>query len=300
MTKYKLYQVDAFTTKQFNGNPAGVVSNANGLTDIQMQAIARELNNSETAFIFSSTAQDHDLRIRFFTPITEVPTCGHATVSAHYVRAIENNLPTCRVIQQIGIGKLPVDIVRKNDDYKIIMTQGRIKFSEILIGNSRAHLLSALGLEDSDVNERCPIQVVSTGHSKVLIGIKSREKLNKLKPDLLLLSEMSSRIKCNGYFVFTLDSRSKDILTHGRMFAPVIGIPEDPVTGNANGPLGAYLAKHKIVEFSNDILAFKGKQGEAMGRPGIIDVKVIMKTGIPQVVTIGGHATIVFKTEITV
>ncbi len=93
MTEYRVYQIDAFTEKRFEGNPAGVVANADGLTDFQMQAIARELNNSETAFILSPTGSDHDVRIRFFTPAIEVPTCGHATISAHYVRAIENDLP---------------------------------------------------------------------------------------------------------------------------------------------------------------------------------------------------------------
>jgi len=88
--KYRIYQIDAFTKKRFEGNPAGVVANADGLTDLQMQAIARELNNSETAFILSPTSSDHDVWVRFFTPTTEVPLCGHATIAAHYVYSMEN------------------------------------------------------------------------------------------------------------------------------------------------------------------------------------------------------------------
>ncbi|WP_331463166.1 PhzF family phenazine biosynthesis isomerase [Konateibacter massiliensis] len=86
MKKYRVYQVDSFTRQRFHGNPAGVVSNADGLTEDQMQRIARELNNSETAFIFSPNSDDHDVEVRFFTPTTEVPLCGHATIAAHYVR----------------------------------------------------------------------------------------------------------------------------------------------------------------------------------------------------------------------
>lgn len=80
--KYRIYQVDSFTRKKFSGNPAGVVLDADGLSEAQMQAIARELNNSETAFVLAPEADDHDVRVRFFTPTTEVPSCGHATIAA--------------------------------------------------------------------------------------------------------------------------------------------------------------------------------------------------------------------------
>ena len=88
-----LYQIDAFTTTPFAGNPAGVVLAAEGMTDAEMLAVARELNNSETAFVLPADGSDHDVRVRFFTPTTEVPTCGHATIGAHYARAIEYGLP---------------------------------------------------------------------------------------------------------------------------------------------------------------------------------------------------------------
>ena len=100
--------------------------------------------------------------------------------------------------------------------------------------------------------------------------------------------------------MFTLDSDDDEILVHGRMFAPAIGINEDPVTGNANGPLGAYLVKHKLITFEGNSFRFKAKQGEAMGRPGIIEVEVnVDDTREPILVKIGGEAIIVFKTEIT-
>ena len=104
MKRYRVYQVDAFTREKFRGNPAGVVSNAEGLTENQMQAIARELNNSETAFILPPKDDSHDVWVRFFTPSREVPVCGHATVSAHFVRAMELGLENTAVRQLTGAG----------------------------------------------------------------------------------------------------------------------------------------------------------------------------------------------------
>ena len=143
MKNYRIYQIDAFTRERFRGNPAGVVPNADGLSEEEMQDIARELNNSETAFVLSPTKNDHDVWIRFFTPTTEVPICGQATISAHYVRAIENKLANCRVLQRTGAGILPVDIVPQDNDYKVVMTQGKIEFGNIIEGEERATLVSA-------------------------------------------------------------------------------------------------------------------------------------------------------------
>jgi len=296
----KIYQVDSFTNEKFKGNPAGVVLNADGLTDLEMLNIARELNNSETAFILSPDGTDHEVKIRYFTPKTEVPVCGHATIAAHYVRAIENKLNSSTVMQKIGIGILPVEIINEGNDYSIIMTQGRIEFSPPLGRAERENIVQALGLNEDDLNLRSPIQIVSTGHSKVMIGIKTRHKLNVLSPDMLVLTKISKVINCNGYFVFTMDSDDRDILTHGRMFAPAIGVNEDPVTGNAHGPLGAYLVEHGLVENDKSVFSFKGEQGHAIGRSGIVNVTVNLDNGRPEQVKIGGRAVIVFKTEIQI
>ncbi len=299
MRTYKVYQVDAFTTEPFKGNPAGVVMNAEGLTEAEMLAIARELNNSETAFLFSPDAPDHEVRIRYFTPLTEVPVCGHATIASHYVRAVEGQLDSAVIMHKISVGILPIEIVRQKGGYSIIMTQGTISFERLLTAAQRQTLLTALGLAEADMDERCPVEVVSTGHSKVMIGIRKRSKLDSLIPDLAVLKALSAEIGCNGYFVFTFDSQMEGILSHGRMFAPAIGIAEDPVTGNANGPLGAYLVKHQLVAYEGNQLSFKGEQGSAIGRSGIVDVYVKVAAGEPVQVRIGGEAVIVFKTEMT-
>ena len=123
MKTYSIFQVDSFTKSKFCGNPAGVVLNADGLSEEQMQQIARELNNSETAFIFSPTSANNDVEVRFFTPTKEVPICGHATIAAHYVRALKTG-KIGRVLQKTKAGILPVEITPKDDDFSITMTQG--------------------------------------------------------------------------------------------------------------------------------------------------------------------------------
>jgi PhzF family phenazine biosynthesis protein len=300
MKTYKIYQIDAFTKERFSGNPAGVVVNADGLTEIQMQQIAKELNNSETAFLFSPDDNDSDGLIRYFTPKSEVPICGHATIAAMYAKAIEYNLDSCILRYKTKVGTLPFEIIKENGDYQVIMTQGKFELSPTFDATTILQILPALGLDYDDTDERCPVQIASTGHSKVMIGIKSREKLNDLNPNYSSLTELSKQINCNGYFVFTFDSDDDNILTHGRMFAPAIGINEDPVTGNANGPLGGYLIQHKIVDFKNNLFEFNGKQGEKIERPGIINVSVGIENDLPSLIKIKGNATIVFKTEIKI
>lgn len=297
LRRYRLYQVDSFTTDKFSGNPAGVVPDADGLADAEMLAIARELNASETAFILAPEGPDHEVRVRFFTPATEVPSCGHATIAAHYVRAVEKALPSCTVVQKIGAGILPVRVIRSGSDYRIVMTQAAVEFSDPFSGQQCDEIVDALGLAVEDLDNRCPIQVVSTGHSKVFVGIRSLGTLHSLRPDLPGLAGISGRIGCSGYFVFVL-TETDGYLAHGRMFAPAIGISEDPVTGNANGPLGAYLVKHKLAAATDGMFTFRARQGEAIGRPGVVEVSVEVDGSTPRVVHVAGRAVIVFRSEL--
>ncbi|WP_417784669.1 PhzF family isomerase [Tenacibaculum sp.] len=298
MKSYITYQIDVFTTEKFKGNPAGVVVNADGLSDTEMQLIARELNNSETAFILSSNSKDYDGIIRYFTPTTEVPICGHATIAAIYVKALEEQLNSCVLNMKTSIGILPIEVVKNNSNYQIIMTQGKFELSPEFDATTTKKLLNALGLQNSDRDRRCPVQIASTGHSKVMIGIKSNEKLNQLVPNMDALETLSKQINCNGYFVFTLNPDSEDALTNGRMFAPAIGIQEDPVTGNANGPLGGYLVQNKIIDFNGSVFEFTGRQGEKMQRSGDIFVRVETTKNIPTKIQIKGSAVPVFRTKI--
>jgi PhzF family phenazine biosynthesis protein len=299
MHQYRIYQIDSFTREKLAGNPAGVVTNADGLTEQQMQKIARELNNSETAFIFKPQDDTYDVLVRFFTPTNEVPICGHATIAAHYVRAIENDLATTRVIQKTGAGILPVDIIRQDNDYKIIMTQGEIQVKEALPEKEQQAIITALGIARQDIIEDYPVAIASTGHSKVMIGIKDINLLHSLKPNLDMLKKLSGEIGCNGYYVFTIN-QNETPMVHGRMFAPAIGINEDPVTGNANGPLGAYFIHYGLVKHDGALFSFKAMQGEAIGRAGTLDVQVKVVCNKPVEVKIVGDAVIAFSTELMI
>lgn len=299
MRRIRIFQVDSFTKTPFQGNPAGVVLDADPLSSLEMQAIARELNNSETAFILSPDGLDHEVRLRFFTPSVEVPSCGHATIAAHYVRAKTLGLSDSRVIQKIGAGVLPVDISRDDGDYRIAMTQGAIEISPPLQLNVQNKITEALGLSGDDLALDFPLVIASTGHSKVMVGVRTRNILNALKPDMQALTRISAEIGCNGYFPFTLDSDDPEILVHGRMFAPAIGINEDPVTGNANGPLGAYLASMGHGP-ANGEFRFSARQGDACGRPGRVEVAVLARRGRPERVTVSGRAVIVFEAQASI
>lgn len=297
MKKYQVYQVDAFTKTKLAGNPAGVVTNADGLTAPQMQSIARELNNSETAFIMKPTTDQADIRIRFFTPTTEVPICGHATIGANFARAIENNLPTQTIVQQTDAGNLPIGIQKIDDSYQITMTQAKSSVQKPLPEEIQNEILNALGITSAQRNLKFPMAIASTGAPKVMIAINEQTVLNDLKPDLEALKNITSKINCNGYFVFTFTPH-QDVLIHGRMFSPANGINEDPVTGNANGPLGAYLLKYKLVKPQNDLLKFKIIQGEKIKRAGSMIVKVFTHDNEPVKIQIVGDAVIAFKTTI--
>ncbi len=296
--KLAVYQVDSFTTRPFEGNPAGVIPHADGLDEETMQRIAREIKASETAFIINRGGEGYDLEVRFFTPTREVPICGHATVAAHYVYALEHGIANGTILQKTKAGILPVEIVPEDGDLRVSMTQAGVEFGAIIEGGRRAAFLAALGIGEAELEPSLPIQIVSTGHGKVMVPLRAKDTLDGLKPDAAGLSALSAEIGCNGYYTFTLDSREEGVLACGRMFAPAIGIYEDPVTGNANGPLGAYLTHYGRIPGRPDGYSFRIKQGEAMGRPGYMDVQIFSGDEGPRLVKIGGRARVVFKGEL--
>jgi PhzF family phenazine biosynthesis protein len=290
-----LYHIDSFTRTPLRGNPAGVVLGADGLSDAQMQDIARELKHSETAFVLCSTAPDHDVWVRFFTPSVEVPVCGHATIAAHYALAhARGEAPGAAVVQRTGAGLQRIRTMRHDGDWRIGIEQGAISFGEPLNAAWRERVAAALRLAGggSALADGRPLQVVSTGHSKVMVPLRDDYPLDSLAPDLSALQALSRELGCNGWFPFVISGARR---TDGRMFAPAIGIAEDPVTGNANGPLGAYLVRHKLMACDDGVLAFEGHQGRAIRRDGIVQVRVDGAAGEPQRVSIAGDAVILFS-----
>ncbi|MFM9923200.1 PhzF family isomerase [Variovorax sp. H27-G14] len=289
----QLFHVDAFTRVAFRGNSAGVVLDADGMSPAQMQALARELKHSETAFVLAPEDASHEVRIRYFTPTTEVPICGHATIAAHYARALALGLGETELRQKTGAGIQSIRIERAHGDYRVVMRQGAIEFGAPFASDLRHEIAHALGMTAHDLLPGAPLQVVSTGHSKVMVPMQSVNTLDALAPNHEALTALSARIGCNGYFPFVIDPVER--ATCGRMFAPAIGIPEDPVTGNANGPLGAYLVRHRLMPHDGRCLAFTGHQGRAIGRDGEVHVEVTVHEGEPVQVTIKGDAVLLFS-----
>lgn len=285
-----IYVVDAFTTQPNTGNRAGVVLDADHLTTQEMQDIAAFAGYSETAFVLLPKDQSHDMHVRYFTPTNEVPICGHATIATHFLRATTGHQSDYPLIAKTGAGYLPVSIFGSPEELLVKMTQGRVEFLPPFNTNQRSELASALGVSEGDFAD-LPIQVVTTGHSKVMVPMLSRSKLDGLTPNNEKLKAISAEIGCNGFFPFVLEGSKQEPITYGRMFAPAIGINEDPVTGNANGPAGAYLVHHDLIECDQKV-SYWGYQGLAIERPGRVLVTV-EKTDSILHVSIAGQAVLV-------
>jgi PhzF family phenazine biosynthesis protein len=296
--KVQVHQVDAFTRERFTGNPAGVVLNADGLTDAQMLAIARELNNADTAFIFDTHGKEHDVRARFFTPRTEVGFVGHATVAAHYVLSRRHGAPR-NLTQRSKAGSVDVVIRGLEDDRSIAVRQTTPPMGRDPNDRERLAVLDALALATDDLDPRCPLRIVGSSSTRLMIGLRSAEALKHLKPDMSRLTTLSAQLGAAGYFVFTLSDGGTRHLTESRMFCPALGILEDPVSGNAHGLLGVYLAHYGLLHRNETgTTTFTGIQGHHLHRPGQVNVELEYKDGVIDGVWIIGQAISIFETEI--
>lgn len=293
--RIRLYQVDAFTRERFTGNPAGVVLDADGLSETEMLAIARELNNADTAFVLRPDGEDHDLRVRFFTPRTEAGFVGHATVAAHYVLG---NAPGRRYRQRQKSGLVEIEVRGTDAARRIAVRQSPPPIGRELNERERLAVLDALALSTSDLDPRCPPRICGAGSTRLLLGVKGGEQLRHLRPDAARLTTLSAQLGAAGYFVFTLTPQHAEALTESRMFCPALGIPEDPVSGNAHGLLAAYLLEHRLVARTVGRSGFCGIQGHSLKRPGRVEVELEIGDGGLGAVWIVGQAVLVFETQI--
>ncbi len=300
MRKIKIKQVDAFTKNPFGGNPAGVVINAEGLSEIDMQNIAKEMNLSETAYVFEPDDPNADFKVRFFTPKNEVDLCGHATVATFHALVEEGKIDIegSKVIlrQETGAGVLPVEISLKKGLVNIMMTQTIPKFRDANI--ERKEIAQALRIDEKYISEDLPMEIVSTGLWHLIVPVKNLRTLQNMDPDFSELTKINNDIDALTTHLFTLETLNPDITVHTRDFAPAVGINEDPATGTGNGALGAYLVKNKLIEIKEPTTKIIAEQGFEIKRPSEIFIEIDTKNEEIRGIRVGGFAVTVLNGEI--
>lgn len=295
----RLFHVDAFTRERFCGNPAIVVLDADHLSEDQMQTIATEVNG-ETAFVLEAESNDHDMQVKFFTPRHPVPFVGHATIAAQYVRAKKDGKPHGKIRQRTGAGIVEIEVTEAQGDLRVAITQNPPSLGPVIPDHHRRQVLNALGISSPSLHTDCPLQILAKGGTRLLIGLESPELLGSVKPDFEELARLTSHVGAEGYFVFALTEQDGKIGTESRMFVPALGIPEDPVSGNAHGMLGVYLVNHGLLTPKEGRVVFRGQQGMWVRRPGVVEVAVESTGRVAQSVRITGDAVIVYEAEVTI
>lgn len=296
----RLFHVDAFTAERFSGNPATVVLGAEALDEPTLGALARELGHGDSVFELPPDAPDHDLRVRFFTPRGEAAFIGHATLALHAaLHRLDpaSGVRTRRQKQKSGI--VEVTTTADSAGARHAIRQPPAPLDAILDGAALAPVLAALGLAPADLDPRCPAQVVGSGSTRLLIGLRSGERLATLRTDGAALARLSDALGVAGYFPFSLAPAVPGCATEARMFCPAIGIAEDPVSGNAHGMLGVYLVAHGLLAVRHGRAAFSGRQGHHVGRAGRVDVELAVEGGAVSAVTVAGEAVVVYEGKLT-
>jgi PhzF family phenazine biosynthesis protein len=289
--RIRLFQVDAFTTERFAGNPAGVVLDAQLLSDREMQSLARELGNGDTAFVLPPDDAHHDLRIRFFTPRKEAAFVGHATLAAHAVLQSLESRPFR--LQQGQTGTVEVTALANDGGFAI--RQPPPLLGRVITTDELQEALALLGVQDGQLDPACPAQIIGSASTRLLLGVNETGVLDHLRPQFAALATLSATLGAQGYFLFTRHPAGSDCDTEARMFCPAIGIDEDPVSGNAHAMLGAYLVEHGLIATSAAAASFSGIQGRHVGRPGRVAVTLELEAGAVKATRIIGQAVIVFQ-----
>jgi trans-2,3-dihydro-3-hydroxyanthranilate isomerase len=272
--KRRLYTLDVFTKKPFAGNPLAVVIDGDGLATAKMQAIAREMNLSETVFVQRPTNNRALARLRIFTTTQELPLAGHPVIGTWFLLAELGVVPasegTVHILQQTGAGILPVEFTFHNGrPARVTMTQKPARFARARF--SRAALAAALGLKPSDLAPSLPVEFASTGIANLMVPVARRATLAKIHMNTRAIAGLISSHGTMAY-CFALGSNGK-VFSRGML---PWGIYEDPATGSAAGSLAAYLVHHGVLKAGAPLRIL---QGVEMGRPSDILVEVVSDRG---------------------
>jgi len=289
-----IFQVDAFSTKPFGGNPAGVVTNSKGLKDLDMQNIANEMNLSETVFV--RQLDDCFFKMRYFTPLCEVDLCGHATIAAiytlaekGYIKPIENGKKKATI--ETKLGNLEIEIEFKNfSPSNIIMAQDIPKSLGII--EDIEDLCKIFNITRDDIQldgVKVNPEIISTGLPDIIMPLKDKDTLYGMEVDFCNLREYSLKHNVTGVHAFALSKKDASI-AYARNFAPAVGIDEEAATGTANGALAFYLKINGYLEGNT----LEVHQGENLNRPSVINCIIEESTKGIQV-KVGGCAVIVLE-----
>jgi trans-2,3-dihydro-3-hydroxyanthranilate isomerase len=269
--------VDVFTATPLQGNQLGVFTDARGLSADVMQRLARELNLSETVFVMPPE-QGGMARVRIFTPSAELPFAGHPVLGAAVVLA--SALQRTSITLETGVGLVPVQLPLEN---------GRVGFARMQqpipswgAYEREAELLEAVGIERSGL----PVEIYANGPQHVYLELESEEAVAALAPDMSALIELGS--VCTSCFSGSATAWKT------RMFAPALGVPEDPATGSAAGPLAVHLARHGRIAFGEEITI---RQGAEVDRPSVLYARAVGSAEQIERVEVAGAAVIVARGE---
>jgi PhzF family phenazine biosynthesis protein len=292
-------QIDAFTETPLTGNPAGVVIQADGLTDLQMQQVAREVAASETAFILPASTPAANLRIRWFSPTVEVPLCGHATVASFHALAEEGLFgmsgPGSYAFQlETRSGILPVTVDKKSDSTIIFFGLPVPEF--VRAGQYKLDVMRLLNIQLEEFDNHMPM-VVS---ENLYVPVRRLHTIFAMKPNIFAMAQFLTNRNLSGICVFTTETVEHGSAVHSRFFAPTSGIIEDPVTGSANGPLGVYLFERGHIEEPGPIVTLIGEQGDVIGRRGRVLIRLTVDGDRVNTSEVGGRAVTVFDTQMRI
>lgn len=296
MKEHDFVQVDVFTDVPFGGNPLAVFPEAEGLTSEEMQKLAREMNLSETTFVLPPEAPGADFKVRIFTPAVELPFAGHPVVGTHWVLAhlgrVDLKAPVTEVRFELGVGVLPADLeVADGRVDRVVITSDQPRFLTVL--EDLTELAAGLGIPAEAITDTgLPVQVVSTGMPTLMVPVRSLAEVQALDAgnlNVAALRRACEPVGTESVLLFTFETERPEATVHVRMFAPALGVPEDPATGSANGTLGAYLVHHQAVTVSEGTNHFISEQGAEMDRPSTLHLLVDRAGGEVTRVRVGGQ-----------
>lgn len=296
MKMVRVFHYDAFSSKPNKGNPAGVVLDADGLTEKEMQDIALKVGFNETSFPMESEIAD--LRIRYFTPGHEMNLCGHATMAAIHALKTRGLLDKDELMIETGAGILPIKIHTTADqELYITLKQATPTFEEF--SGDKRDLASSLGLDIEDLEAELPIIYGSTGLWTLLIPINDLNAFKKMKANNKLFPQILKEMPRASVHPFCLETYDQDAQMHARHFSsPFSGTLEDPVTGTASGVMGAYYAKYIKDDRENE-LHLLIEQGNEIGKDGRVRVTAT-KTHDNYDIEITGNAVYVNEFDVEV